>query len=568
MLEIGLLIDGKYRILSEVGHGGMSTVYLAMNEKANKQWAIKEIRKNGTMDHKEVEQDLIAESEMLKKLHNPYLPSIIDIIEDTDKYLIVMDYIEGLSLQKILNEYGVQPQEEVIKWALQLCNVLGYLHSRRPPIIYRDLKPANIMLKPDGNITLIDFGTAREYKEYNAADTTYLGTVGYAAPEQFGGMGQTDARTDIYCLGATLYHLVTGKSPCEEPYEIKPIREINPQLSSGFEKIILKCTEKDPANRYQSAEELKYALENYEFWDKKYRRKQIKRLTIFTGTVFMAGVMAGVSAWGYKSAEYKKNENYDGLLIQAKESGNVESYYEAIVTDPTRIEAYEALGEFLVSDGELSQEEGGKLTQLRIGIENENKKGFSDKVDALEELKKADMEAYQDVCYEYGQLFLYNYATTSQNDLYERASVWFKEAQSEGRPLAKLYCDIADCMNSINKYKGAKITQNEKKYAEYKALWSKLKELKAESQNITDTDSRIQVWIEVNDIINDNLEDFLNIMESSEIKVVLDELMVNADSVTDKTQQDTIKQLKEDISNTTSRLSSYKGNNQTTGDIS
>ena len=90
MLEIGLLIDGKYRILSEVGHGGMSTVYLAMNEKANKQWAIKEIRKNGTMDHKEVEQDLIAESEMLKKLHNPYLPSIIDIIEDTDKYLIVI----------------------------------------------------------------------------------------------------------------------------------------------------------------------------------------------------------------------------------------------------------------------------------------------------------------------------------------------------------------------------------------------------------------------------------------------------------------------------------------------
>lgn len=108
------------------------------------------------------------------------------------------------------------------------------------------MKPANIMLKPDGNVTLIDFGTAREFKEKNLADTTCLGTVGYAAPEQFGGMGQTDARTDIYCLGATLYHLVTGCNPSEPPYEMKPIREINPSLSSGLERIILKCTQRQP----------------------------------------------------------------------------------------------------------------------------------------------------------------------------------------------------------------------------------------------------------------------------------------------------------------------------------
>ena len=118
------------------------------------------------------------------------------------------------------------------------------------------MKPANIMLKPDGNVTLIDFGTAREFKEKNLADTTCLGTVGYAAPEQFGGMGQTDARTDIYCLGATLYHLVTGCNPSEPPYEMEPIRQKNPALSSGLERIILKCTQKDPNNRYQSAAEL------------------------------------------------------------------------------------------------------------------------------------------------------------------------------------------------------------------------------------------------------------------------------------------------------------------------
>ena len=114
----------------------------------------------------------------------------------------------------------------MIKWAKQLCDVLGYLHSQNPPIIYRDMKPANIMLKPDGNVVLIDFGTAREYKENNIEDTTCLGTMGYAAPEQFGGMGQTDARTDIYCLGATMYHLVTGMNPCEPPYEIRPSEKL------------------------------------------------------------------------------------------------------------------------------------------------------------------------------------------------------------------------------------------------------------------------------------------------------------------------------------------------------
>ena len=217
MLKIGSLVDGKYKILSKVGQGGMSVVYMAINEKANKTWAVKEVRKDGVLDFEAVKQGLVAETDILKKLSHPNLPSIIDVIDTDDSFIIIMDYIQGNLLNKALEEYGAQPQDRVIEWAKQLCDVLGYLHSRQPPIIYRDMKPANIMLKPDGNVTLIDFGTAREFKEKNLADTTCLGTVGYAAPEQFGGMGQTDARTDIYCLGATLYHLVTGCNPSEPP---------------------------------------------------------------------------------------------------------------------------------------------------------------------------------------------------------------------------------------------------------------------------------------------------------------------------------------------------------------
>ena len=183
MLEIGSVIDGKYKILDEIGKGGMSVVYQAKNERANKHWAIKEIRKDGVQDYEVVRQNLIAETDMLKKLNHPNLPSIVDVIDRDGAFLIVMDYIEGKPLSKILEMGGAQPQEDVIEWAKQLCEVLGYLHSRKPSIVYRDLKPGNIMLKPDGCITLIDFGTAREYKNESIEDTTCLGTKGYAAPD-------------------------------------------------------------------------------------------------------------------------------------------------------------------------------------------------------------------------------------------------------------------------------------------------------------------------------------------------------------------------------------------------
>lgn len=263
MLEIGSLIDGRYKILAKIGQGGMSIVYLAINEKVNKEWAVKEIRKDGVSNFNVVKQGLIVEIDMLKRLSHPSLPRIIDVIDNEDTFLIVMDYIEGTPLSVMLREHGAQPQDSVINWARQLCDVLGYLHTRTPPIIYRDMKPANIMLKPDGGISLIDFGTAREYKAEGVSDTVCLGTMGYAAPEQFGGMGQTDARTDIYSLGVTLYHLITGVDPSKPPYEIKPICEINPHLSSGLEQVILKCVQRNPANRYQNCEELLYALENY-----------------------------------------------------------------------------------------------------------------------------------------------------------------------------------------------------------------------------------------------------------------------------------------------------------------
>ena len=159
MAEIGSVIDGKYEILREIGKGGMSVVYLAMDTHLNKQWAVKEIRKKGNGKNDEViVNSLLAEANLMKRLDHPALPRIVDIIDNGITIYVVMDYIEGESLDKVLKEHGAQPEELVVGWAKQLCDALTYLHSQKPPIIYRDMKPANVMLKPEGNVKIIDFG--------------------------------------------------------------------------------------------------------------------------------------------------------------------------------------------------------------------------------------------------------------------------------------------------------------------------------------------------------------------------------------------------------------------------
>ena len=549
MLEIGSLVDGKYKILNKVGQGGMSVVYLAMNEKANKQWAVKEVRKDGVLDFESVKQGLVAETDILKKLNHPNLPSIIDVIDTEDSFIIIMDYIQGNSLNRALEEFGAQPQEMVITWAKQLCDVLGYLHSRTPAIIYRDMKPSNVMLKPDGNITLIDFGTAREYKEKNLADTTCLGTVGYAAPEQFGGMGQTDARTDIYCLGATLYHLVTGMNPCEPPYEIKPIREINPSLSSGLERIILKCTQRNPEDRYQSCAELMYALEHYEEIDDIHRKKQKKKLGSFILTCSLTVLFGLVSVWGYISAENKKSENYEVILKSAQ---TTEDYYEAVLTDPTKVDAYTQLNKFLTDDFILSKEEGQQLLKLQIGLDQKDMSGFSQNVEVLKRLQNEDPEGYQDVCYEIGQSFLFYYDVNVDRDRYSNASKWFS-ASKERYPIAGIYCDISSCLELINQYNGSKIKQTEKMYEEYGRLWEMISDLKTNADTFDSVDSKLQVWNEINKMVDSNVAHFCEVTDKEAIIELLNQISSDAGEVTKSVLKEDIEKLQASLAETIKR---------------
>lgn len=263
-IKAGTVLDNKYELLKQIGSGGLSTVYLARDIRLNKMWAVKVVQAKRNNQSNPIFNSVIQEAQMMKSFSHPAIPNIIDIVACQNFVAIVMDYVEGETLETIVEEYGAQPVDRVVDWAKQICDVLGYLHSQNPPHIYRDMKPSNVILQPNSSIKIVDFGLMRTYKPNQKQDTCNLGTQGYAAPEQYGGRGQSDARTDIYGLGMTMYHLLTGIDPKETDFAVKPIRQINPSLPKGLEYIVEKCTQIDPANRYQSCAELQNDLNRYE----------------------------------------------------------------------------------------------------------------------------------------------------------------------------------------------------------------------------------------------------------------------------------------------------------------
>lgn len=400
MTKEGTILDGKYEIWKEVGRGGMSIVYLARDNRLNKQWAVKEIKNDGSKSTRTLLKGLEREANILKNVDHPVLPRIVDIINQDGTIYVVMDFIEGTTISDRLKKEGAQPQETVIEWGLQLASALDYLHNMKPPVIYRDMKPSNVMIKPEGGVKLIDFGTAKEYIVENNADTTALGTRGYAAPEQFGdkqgrGIYNTDARTDIYNLGATLYHIVTGMNPCEPPYEIRPIREWNPALSSGLEKIILKCTQADPNDRYQNCTELMYALNHYNELDDEYKKKNKRKLAAFITTSVLT-VAAGItSVIGYSGIQKIKLDNYNTYI----ETGNnykmeedyvlaAEQYKLAFELDGTDAEAYDKYIQTYIDASKIITDNGQPILDLEIGlnvVSNRIKAGY-DNVDKNDEV--------------------------------------------------------------------------------------------------------------------------------------------------------------------------------------
>lgn len=249
------IIEGKYRILDILGQGGSGTVYLAENIKIGNLWAVKEI------NHANVCNNPLDEAYMLGKLYHPALPRVFDIHRQENTTYIVMEYFKGETMEQMIRDKKLPSEQMLIEWALEICSVMMYLHNHKDGcIVYRDLKPGNIMVLPDHSIRLIDFGIAREYKEGVNTDTVYIGTKGFAAPEQFGN-GQSDKRTDIYGFGITLYCLATGLLPTDKDFNPSAISKER-SISMVLKTVMLKCVAMDPNNRYGCFEEIVDEIKN------------------------------------------------------------------------------------------------------------------------------------------------------------------------------------------------------------------------------------------------------------------------------------------------------------------
>lgn len=263
-LSIGqTLHNNRYRISGILGQGGMGAVYKAWDNNLHLVVAIKENQDTSPEAHKQFDR----EAKLLARLSHPNLPRVTDylFIPNQGQYL-VMDYVEGDDLAAMMKRMGSLPESQVLPWISQILDALDYLHNQERPIIHRDIKPDNIKITPTGKAMLVDFGIA---KVYDPSLSTTIGaraiTPGYSPPEQYGS-GRTDERSDIYALGATLYHLLTGQKLPESVQiltkfqPLTPPRQINPRISQVTESAILRCIEVDTSKRPQTARELKVIL--------------------------------------------------------------------------------------------------------------------------------------------------------------------------------------------------------------------------------------------------------------------------------------------------------------------
>ena len=255
-------LQKRYEIVNEIAKGGQGAVYAAIDKHTGRKVAIKAVRLEtiaSPENYTEAVARIQREAEFLARLRHPNIVQVLDQFEERNYPYVVMEYIEGQTLSRLVASLGGKlPEPQAVFIARQLCSALAYLHAQTPPIIFRDMKPQNVMVDDYQNVKLIDFGIARTYRAGAHSDTQVFGSIGFAAPEQYGSE-QTDARSDIYSLGVTLHYMLTAFNPASNPDPLgtlPPVRMLNPAVSTDLEQIIARATRFSPSERWQTANEL------------------------------------------------------------------------------------------------------------------------------------------------------------------------------------------------------------------------------------------------------------------------------------------------------------------------
>lgn len=383
MLEAGMVLGNTYQIVGEIGSGGGGVVYKACHLRLQTDVVVKRIR-----DEVRGKIQSRQEADVLKKLKHPYLPRVYDFIETPEAVYTVMDYIPGTSLENALKQYGRFPQKQVLQWAQELGEAVAYLHSQKPPIIHSDIKPANIILTPEGHICLIDFNISIVID--SAMKATLGISKGYSSPEQYrdvkqvqtcyrtAGMGQVtisvDRRSDIYSLGCVLYHLLSGSPPDVNFNTRLPAGEIL-GVSEGFGYIIDKMIEYEPDDRYQTGKEYLDAVNNCYKLDARYithRRKEKALFAASLGMFFLGSVLLGL---GIRQTVREQEQIYQAGLLEGQKTARKGEYEEAIDVMLSleedyehRVEAYERELYYYYSMGRYQEcvERGTDIIGLQV----------------------------------------------------------------------------------------------------------------------------------------------------------------------------------------------------------
>lgn len=414
-----IILNGRYEVLKCIHSKGMANVYIIQDTNLGKQWCLKEIRKSeaGRNDIEYV--SLLQEANILRSLNHERIPRITSIDDEGDSLYVVMDFLDGKNLKDFVTEKGKIPEDMAVKWMLQITQTMAYLHTEKgnkKPIFYRDMKPDNLMIRPNGNINIFDFGISLRVESKDQLPGYTLGTAGYVAPEQKKKTIPVDLRSDIYAMGRTFYFMLTGVDPRSFlNKELKPIKFWSPEVSNALVSVVEKCMQEDPNDRYQSCEELQYALENYKLLDEKHKSYAKTRIKIVLA-MLLSGVILGVgSIVPFSMNSVQTEKSYKDALLVAEQSGKFEDYEKVISMKPTDLTNYDGFLESIKVDGVFSKSEETVL----LSYINPN----------LEEIK--DSSEYGRIAYELGKLYWFYY-DTDDSDSGEILSIkWFEDAMKK-----------------------------------------------------------------------------------------------------------------------------------------